>query len=140
MELLFALARDVGLKEKIDAMAAGDHSIQWSRFYCGGAVCSPTRASHLTGRSPNRVCMWDWINLATHMHLPHNEFTIAHAAAKTGHHRSFHTGKWHLVRRPPNPQSTASSRPPNLLSRRCYNGLRGTSRTSRPTRPRARRA
>eukprot|EP01045_Picozoa_sp_COSAG04_P033163 COSAG04_NODE_6754_length_1263_cov_0.741409_3_plen_118_part_00 len=117
-------------------MAAGDHSIQWSRFYCGGAVCSPTRASHLTGRSPNRVCMWDWINLATHMHLPHNEFTIAHAAAKTGHHRSFHTGKWHLVR-PRTPQTQpAAPQPaePPLLQRR------GTSRTSRPTRRRARRA
>ena len=80
----------------LDAMSRGEHSIQFSRFYCGGAVCSPTRASHLTGRSPNRVCMWDWINLETAMHLPHNEFTIADAAAMTGHHRSMHVGKWHL--------------------------------------------
>jgi hypothetical protein len=37
--------------------------------------------------------MWDWIDLETAMHLPHNEFTIAHAAAATGHHRSMHVGK-----------------------------------------------
>ena len=77
----------------LDAMSRSDGAIQWNRFYCGGAVCSPTRASHLTGRTPNRVCMWDWINLNVHMHLPHNEFTIADAAAKTGHHRSMHVGK-----------------------------------------------
>lgn len=38
--------------------------------------------------------MWDWISLDTHMHLPHNEFTIAHAAGLTGHHKSMHVGKW----------------------------------------------
>ena len=54
----------------LDAMSTAPGAMQLSRFYCGGAVCSPTRASHLTGRTPNRVCMWDWINLDTHMHLP----------------------------------------------------------------------
>ena len=75
-------------------MSKSQNTILFNRFYCGGAVCSPTRASHLTGRTPNRVCMWDWIDLGTHMHLPHNEFTIAHAAGLTGHHQSIHVGKW----------------------------------------------
>ena len=41
-------------------------------------------ASILTGRTPNRVCMWDYINRNTHMHLPHNEFTLGHAANWVG--------------------------------------------------------
>ena len=90
----------------LDAMAAAPTAMLLSRFYCGGAVCSPTRASLLTGRTPNRVCMWDWISLDTHMHLPHTEFTIAHAAAMAGA-ESFHAGKWHLghfAHRPADPR------------------------------------
>ena len=37
----------------LDAMAAS--GIRFNRFYAAGPVCSPTRASVLTGRSPNRT-------------------------------------------------------------------------------------
>ena len=43
------------LTPHLDAMARGTNSLAFNRFYCGGAVCSPTRASILTGRTPNRV-------------------------------------------------------------------------------------
>ena len=88
----------------IDALATGDSAILFRRFYAGAGVCSPTRASVLTGRNNKRGC----INSALpcdHMATgaancsqgpgltPHNEFTIAKAAAKLKM-PSIHIGKW----------------------------------------------
>eukprot|EP01006_Ploeotia_vitrea_P031501 TRINITY_DN63834_c0_g3_i1.p1 TRINITY_DN63834_c0_g3~~TRINITY_DN63834_c0_g3_i1.p1 ORF type:complete len:535 (+),score=50.22 TRINITY_DN63834_c0_g3_i1:230-1606(+) len=69
----------------------GNHSILWNRMYAGGPVCSPTRATVLTGRNHNRDCIWT----AACNHLPHNVFTIAQAANLAGY-RSLHVGKFHL--------------------------------------------
>ena len=41
----------------LDQMAMGPHSLLFHRFYAGSAVCSPTRASALTGRTSNRECI-----------------------------------------------------------------------------------
>ena len=34
----------------LDDIAGSDTALVFHRFLCGGAVCSPTRASHLTGQ------------------------------------------------------------------------------------------
>lgn len=39
------------------AMLASRNTVHFPRFYIGGSVCSPTRASILTGRSPTRDCV-----------------------------------------------------------------------------------
>ena len=38
-------------------MSTSTGSVVFSRFYSGGSVCSPTRSSCLTGRTPTRECV-----------------------------------------------------------------------------------
>ena len=41
----------------IDGLALGPHAVLFHRFYSGAGVCSPTRASVLTGRNNKRGCI-----------------------------------------------------------------------------------
>jgi len=70
-------------------------------FYSAGPVCSPTRASILTGKSPARLGLTTWLYtpekdppFVTH-HLPLEEFTIAEALSEVGYATGYF-GKWHL--------------------------------------------
>lgn len=65
-------------------------SVIFDRFYAGAPVCSPTRASVMTGRNPVRV------NVPNHGHYlrPH-ETTIAEALKSSGY-LTAHFGKWHI--------------------------------------------
>jgi arylsulfatase A-like enzyme len=81
-----------GLKQirtpTLDAMAAG--GVRFDRFYAAHPSCSPTRASVLTGRHPNRMgCFWPGMPLKT------QEMTIAQAVKRAGYVTG-HFGKWHL--------------------------------------------
>lgn len=71
----------------MDAMAAG--GLRFNRFYAQQS-CSPTRASVLTGRHPNRMGVF-WPG----MPLRKEELTIA-AAVKQAGYATGHFGKWHL--------------------------------------------
>ncbi len=72
----------------LDAMAAA--GLRFDRFYAGGPVCSPTRATVLTGRSNNRT------GVLSHGYALHRqERTIAAALRKAGY-ATGHFGKWHL--------------------------------------------
>jgi arylsulfatase A-like enzyme len=72
----------------LDDMAA--HGIRFDRFYAAAPVCSPTRASILTGRSNNRT------GVPSHGHaLRLQEKTLAVALKKAGYSTA-HFGKWHL--------------------------------------------
>jgi len=72
----------------LDAMAAA--GLRMDRFYAAGPVCSPTRASVLTGRTHNRT------GVQTHGYALHRqERTIAQAMQKAGYSTG-HFGKWHL--------------------------------------------
>jgi len=62
-----------------------------NHFYSIGPVCSPTRASLLTGRHYYRMGVWT----ANAGHLPAEEFTIARLLKGTGY-TTGHFGKWHL--------------------------------------------
>ncbi len=71
--------------------AMREHSLRFSRFYAAAPVCSPTRASCLTGRHPYRVNI-PW---AGDGFLPPQEITIAEAL-KTRNYVTGHFGKWHV--------------------------------------------
>lgn len=72
----------------LDAMAA--NGLRFDRFYAAGPVCSPTRASVLTGRTHNRTGVQ-----AHGFALHRQERTIAQAMQNAGY-ATGHFGKWHL--------------------------------------------
>jgi arylsulfatase A-like enzyme len=72
----------------LDAMAA--NGLRFERFYAGGPVCSPTRASVMTGRSHDRTGV-----LSHGYGLRLQEKTIAQALKNAGYSTG-HFGKWHL--------------------------------------------
>lgn len=81
-----------GLKQvktaNLDAMAAA--GVQFNRFYAAHPSCSPTRASVMTGRHPNRMgVLWPGMKIRT------QEITIAQALKLAGY-ATGHFGKWHL--------------------------------------------
>lgn len=73
----------------MDEMAA--NGLQFNRFYSASAVCSPTRASCLTGRNPFRVGV-PFANLGR---LGFDETPLSEILAAEGY-RCGHFGKWHL--------------------------------------------
>jgi arylsulfatase A-like enzyme len=71
----------------LDALAAA--GMRFNRYYAQQS-CSPTRASVMTGRHPNRMGMfWPGIKLRT------QELTLAQAVKQVGY-ATGHFGKWHL--------------------------------------------
>ncbi|MGI9241698.1 MAG: sulfatase family protein, partial [Verrucomicrobiales bacterium] len=72
----------------LDAMAAA--GLRFDRFYAGAPVCSPTRASVLTGRANDRT------GVESHGYaLRLQEKTLAEALRSAGY-ATGHFGKWHL--------------------------------------------
>jgi arylsulfatase A-like enzyme len=73
----------------LDMLAA--QGVVFNRFYSASAVCSPTRASVMTGRNPYRT----EIPSANTGHLKTQEITIAELLKNKGY-TTGHFGKWHL--------------------------------------------
>ncbi len=121
--ILFILADDLGWRDlsnegstfyespHIDSIAAG--GMKFTRGYATCQVCSPSRASLLTGQYPARHGITDWIGAKTgtdwrkagrhDSHLPPayahsldgDSVTLAEALKAAGY-RTFFAGKWHL--------------------------------------------
>lgn len=91
----------------IDALA--ESGMRFTNGYAAASICSPTRASILTGRHPVRLGITDWIpganppgdrvnrflKLEDRNELALEEVTIAEKLGEHGY-ATFFAGKWHL--------------------------------------------
>jgi arylsulfatase A-like enzyme len=99
------------LTPNMDALAAS--GMRFNQAYAASPVCSPTRASLLTGKHPARLDITDWIGgsqrgdllPAEYVHyLPQEEITLAEVLKEAGYATGYF-GKWHLGDAPNLPES-----------------------------------
>ncbi len=118
--IVFILADDLGWRDlsisgsefhktpHIDRI--GSSGVQFVQGYATCQVCSPSRASIMTGKYPARLHITDWIGAksgyewkrngrilpASYLHeLPADDITMAQAFSDAGY-STFFAGKWHL--------------------------------------------
>lgn len=94
---------------QIDRLAS--QGMRFTDAYAACAVCSPTRASIMTGKYPARLLLTDWLpsgrwNPKAKLRegrkirgLPVEEYTLAEAM-RAGGYKTIHIGKWHLGSEP----------------------------------------
>lgn len=63
--------------------------------YAAAANCSPARTGLMTGRTPYRVGVHNWIPMYSPMHVRKREITIATLLQRSGY-ATAQVGKWHL--------------------------------------------
>ena len=76
----------------LDRLAA--EGMKLTDCYAAAPVCSPSRAGILTGRTPYRCGIYDWIPAGSPMHLTSKELTVATLLKNSGY-ATCHSGKWH---------------------------------------------
>ena len=76
----------------LDQLAA--RGIRLTDFYSTSPVCSASRVGLLTGRTPNRAGVYDWIPGGSAMHMGRDEVTIPSILKKAGYATCM-SGKWH---------------------------------------------
>jgi len=112
--IVFILIDDMGWKDvgsygsefyetpNLDQLA--EDGMKFTNAYAASPVCSPTRASILTGKYPATVGVTDWIGAHARGelidspyidHLPQEEKSVARALHEGGY-ATWHVGKWHL--------------------------------------------
>ncbi len=77
----------------IDQLA--NEGLRLTNCYAAAANCSPARTGLMTGRTPYRVGIHNWIPMFSPMHVPREEITIATVLRNAGY-ATCHVGKWHL--------------------------------------------
>jgi arylsulfatase A len=77
----------------LDRFAA--EGLRLTSCYAGHPNCSPSRTALMTGRTPTRVGVRNWIPDDSPMHLRQNEVTVATLLKQAGY-ATCHVGKWHL--------------------------------------------
>lgn len=114
--IVFILIDDLGWRDlacygssfyetpNLDRLAA--EGMRFTDAYAAAPVCSPTRASILSGKYPARVGVTQYIgahavgrlgDVPYHHNLPLTELSLA-SALRQGGYRTWHVGKWHLGR------------------------------------------
>jgi arylsulfatase A len=136
LNFVFILIDDMGWKDvgcngstfyqtpNIDHLAA--QGMRFTNGYAACPVCSPTRASIMTGKYPARLHLTDWLPGRTdrpsqkllrpqfRQYLPLEEVTIARSLKPLGY-ASASIGKWHLGGKPYY-KTNWSSVPPGVIA------------------------
>ena len=124
LNVVFFLVDDLGWRDvgcfgstfyetpHVDQLAR--EGVRFTNAYAACHVCSPTRASILTGKYPARLGLTDWIrgrrdfpfqqlqNVKGLQQLPFEELTLAETLKAAGY-RTAAIGKWHLGAEPSGP-------------------------------------
>jgi arylsulfatase A len=69
--------------------------MRFTQGYSASAVCSPSRSAILTGRTPYRNGVFNWINEGSEVHLRTSEIALPLLLRRIGY-ATCHVGKWHL--------------------------------------------
>ena len=77
----------------LDALAK--QGVRLTHCYAASAVCSPSRAAMLTGRTPHRNGVYTWIADGAPVHLRTSEIALPKVLKAAGY-TTCHVGKWHL--------------------------------------------
>lgn len=77
----------------IDQFAS--RGLKLTNCYSAHPNCSPARAGLMTGRTPFRVGIYNWIPMFSPMHVRRSEITVATLLRNAGYD-TCHVGKWHL--------------------------------------------
>ena len=103
--LIVVLADDLGfgdlgcygndsiLSPRIDRFAA--EGLRLTSCYAAHPNCSPSRAGLMTGRTPFRMGIYNWIPMFSPMHVKQSEVTVATLLRDAGY-ETCQVGKWHL--------------------------------------------
>lgn len=78
---------------QLDRFAA--EGLRLTNCYAGHANCSPSRTALMTGRTPTRVGVRNWIPQDSPVHVRRSEITAATLLQRAGY-ATCHSGKWHL--------------------------------------------
>ncbi len=117
LNIVFFLVDDLGWKDvgcygssfyetpNIDQLA--QEGVRFTNAYAACHVCSPTRASILTGKYPASLNLTDWLtgrrdfpfqklkNVEINQHLPYRQNTLPSTLKENGYETAIY-GKWHL--------------------------------------------
>jgi len=77
----------------LDKLAS--EGMRFTDFYAASPVCSPSRAGTITGRTPNRTGIYDWIPANSGVYLRIDEVSVVQILKSMGY-TTCHSGKWHL--------------------------------------------
>jgi arylsulfatase A len=77
----------------LDRFAA--EGLKLTSCYAAHGNCSPSRTALMTGRTPTRVGVRNWIAQDSPVHVPRSEVTIATLLKRAGY-ATCHSGKWHM--------------------------------------------
>lgn len=104
--IVFILVDDLGWTElgcygntfnetpHLDGLAL--RSVRFTQAYAAAPVCSPFRASLMSGQYPARVGITDYLRSSDTKHLSTDHFTLAELMKKAGYKTGM-IGKWHLT-------------------------------------------